>query len=197
MGNSKDSRNLKLAVHGGESRKSDTLRHLSEPPSQTQSSHLGVSPGGISHTLEHGRTLVLPWLCFLISSPLALEYMCANDSGGGHRGARGAQLHVRKCSAFMRWHQSLCFYFLSWKNDDFLKNLVTEWITFWEQRWTNRTLTYAADFTDFDRFLAFPTATQVPPGDPVGIKSGQCVGSCDSMDSFNPLLLSPLLGASL
>ena len=44
------------------------------------------------------------------------------------------------------------------------KNLFTGWITICDQSWTNRTLTYVADFTVFDSFLAFPTATQVPLG---------------------------------
>ena len=44
------------------------------------------------------------------------------------------------------------------------KNLFTGWITICDQSWTNRTITSVADFTVFDRFLAFPTATQVPLG---------------------------------
>lgn len=78
----------------------------------------------------------------------------AEERGWGHK------MPVRKCEAFMKQHHSLCLHFILkklWFKKK--KNSATEWITFCEQRWTKRALTRLADITDFDRSLAFPTAT--------------------------------------
>ena len=55
--------------------------------------------------------LVLPGLCFLTSSLLALDELWDVSSRGGYGTSRGSPEPVRKCSPITKWHQSLCFYF--------------------------------------------------------------------------------------